>query len=359
MFFDFLSVCWEILRESSLWMFFGFFMAGVLKAFVPADLVSRHLGANQTGNVVKAAILGVPLPLCSCAVIPAAAGLRSQGASKGATASFMISTPETGVDSIAMSWALLDPLMTLLRPLAAFGTALVAGLAVNAWDSDKKRVIVQPFGGCGCGDCGCGATRKPVQGWWPRFLAGQRFAFGDLFADIGVWFAGGVLLAACITLFLPDDLGTFLPNFGFLSMLGMLAIALPMYVCATASTPIAAALAMKGVPPGALLVFLLAGPATNAATITMVAKLLGRRSAVIYVGAIVCCTLLFGAVVDHLYGVFGYDVQHWLSGNTEHADSFVTSITAGIMTVLLGRELLKALWHRIGKSSVQNSPSVR
>jgi len=128
---DILLQCWQILLEAAPFMLFGFFAAGLLKALVPDDLVARHLGGNGSGSVIKASLFGIPLPLCSCGVIPAAVGLRKQGASKGATASFLISVPETGVDSVAITWALLDPLMTLLRPLAALCTAILAGLWIN------------------------------------------------------------------------------------------------------------------------------------------------------------------------------------------------------------------------------------
>lgn len=340
---EFFLTCWEILRESAPWMFVGFFMTGLLRAFVPTDLVARHLGVNQTGNVVKAALFGAPLPLCSCAVIPAAAGLRRQGASKGATASFLISTPETGVDSIAMSWALLDPLMTVTRPAAAFCTAMIAGLAINVWDREQDAQPQPPCGGLGCS---CHVQGREIGGPWSRFVRGQRFAFGDLFADIGVWFAAGVAVAAAITMFLPDDLGRHFSGAGFLPMLGMLVVALPMYVCATASTPIAAALALKGVPPGAVLVFLLAGPATNAATVGVVARLLGKRAAALYVSTIIVVSLGFGLIVDAAYLSLGYDVHAWLSGTIEHEDGFVAAISAGAMLLLLVREVWRAarLW---------------
>jgi len=128
---DILRACWQILIESAPYVLFGFFAAGLLKVLVPDDIVARHLGGNGRNAVIKASLFGIPLPLCSCGVIPAAIGLRKQGASKGATASFLISVPETGVDSMAITWALLDPLMTLLRPVSAFITAICAGLWIN------------------------------------------------------------------------------------------------------------------------------------------------------------------------------------------------------------------------------------
>jgi len=354
---EFLDACWDILVDSSIWMLLGFFMAGLLRAFVPSDLVARHLGQKRSGNVFKAALFGIPLPLCSCGVVPAAAGLRSQGASKGATASFLISTPETGVDSIAVSWALLDPLMTVLRPLSAFVTAMATGLFIDAADrqTDPPPVpALKPLdtpGACGGGACSCAApqnentvTRSSLFG---RFLDGQRFAFDDLMGDIAPWFGLGILLAAGITIFLPDDLGTMLPGGGLAAMLAMLIVSLPMYVCATASTPIAAALALKGFSPGALLVFLLAGPATNAATVVMVGRLLGKRSAIIYVGSIIVATLACAVAADALYLWLGLKVHGWLDNARSDEGGIIAVMAALAMLAVLLRSSLRMADRRL------------
>jgi hypothetical protein len=367
----FVLVCWDILVDSSVWMLFGFFMAGLLRAFVPADIVARHLGRNRSGNVFKAAVFGIPLPLCSCGVIPAAAGLRRLGASRGATASFLISTPETGVDSMAVSWALLDPLMTVLRPASAFVTAMVTGLFIDAADR-KGEEAPEPASAasaaCASGCCSCNGDKatgpenftvgtppgqagheKPVPAKptaWRRFLDGQRFAFDDLLGDIAPWFGVGILLAGLITLYLPADIGAMLPGGG--AMLVMLLISLPMYVCATASTPIAAALALKGFSPGALLVFLLAGPATNAATILVVGKLLGRRSAVIYVASIIIVTLACAVAADALYGMLGFEVHAWLGDAGEEEGGILSILAALVMLAVLLRYAARMVSRRLG-----------
>ncbi len=351
---EFLLACWDILLDSSFWMLFGFFMAGLLRAFVPSDLVARHLGKNQSGNIFKAALFGVPLPLCSCGVIPAAAGLRRQGAGKGATASFLISTPETGVDSMAVSWALLDPLMTALRPLSAFLTAMVTGFFIDAADKDDTSEAKPPSslpplgGGQGCAS-GCCSCRDEAPGLWKRFLDGQRFAFDDLLADIAPWFGLGILLAGIITLYLPDDLGRMLPGGGLTAMLAMLVVALPMYVCATASTPIAAALALKGFSPGALLVFLLAGPATNAATMVMVGRLLGKKSALIYVGSIIAVTLACAVAADALYLWLGFEVHGWLDNAGSEEGGMIQILAALAMLAVLLRSALKLATRRFAQ----------
>ena len=349
----FFLACWDILLDSSLWMLLGFFMAGLLRAFVPSDLVARHLGESRSGNIFKAALFGVPLPLCSCGVIPAAAGLRRQGAGKGATASFLISTPETGVDSMAVSWALLDPLMTVLRPLAAFVTAMVTGLLIDAADKNdgppQALSPLEPARGCASGCCSCAPAAPSAL---KRFADGQRFAFGDLLSDIAPWFGLGILLAAAITLYLPDDLGRMLPGGGVASMLAMLVVALPMYVCATASTPIAAALALKGFSPGSLLVFLLAGPATNAATMIMVGKLLGKKSAVIYVVSIIVVTLLCALAADALYLWLGLEVHGWLDNAGAEEGGFPAILAALAMLAVLARSAVQfARRRRAGSAS--------
>ncbi|SFL72035.1 hypothetical protein SAMN05421830_105148 [Desulfomicrobium norvegicum] len=369
---EFLWACWDILVDSSLWMLFGFFMAGLLRAFVPSDLVARHLGRNQSGNIFKAALFGVPLPLCSCGVIPAAAGLRRQGAGKGATASFLISTPETGVDSMAVSWALLDPLMTVLRPASAFLTAMVTGVLIDAADKEpvkepgkdaesgtgkgalqdlRPTPDLAPLGAasaCASGCCSCGGD-PAAQSRFRRFLDGQRFAFDDLLADIAPWFTLGILLAGVITVYLPDDLGRMLPGGGLTAMLAMLAVALPMYVCATASTPIAAALALKGFSPGALLVFLLAGPATNAATMVMVGRMLGKKSAIIYVGSIIAVTLVCAVAADALYLWLGYEVHAWLGDLGSEEGGLLSVVAALVMLAILGRALALMAMQKFGR----------
>lgn len=349
---DFVLACWDILVDSSAWMFLGFFMAGLLRSFVPEDLVARNLGARKAGSVFKAALFGVPLPLCSCGVIPAAAGLRRQGASKGATAAFLIATPETGVDSMAVSWAMLDPLMTVLRPVSAFITAVFTGTVINALDRDRfepQTATALTSSTCPSGSCSCRQDASVPPSLWVRFLAGQRFAFGDLLGDVVPWFGLGILIAGVISLFLPTDFGQMIPGGKFSAMLVMLAVSLPLYVCATASTPIAAALAMKGFSPGALLVFLLAGPATNAATIVTVARLLGKRAVTAYVLSIIGMTLVCAILADSLYLWLGLSVSTWLGGDAGESRSLVGSVAAVVMVSVLAWQL----WGKTRFRSVQ------
>ncbi len=348
---------WTILVESAPYMLFGFLAAGLLKAFVPTALVARHLSSQKggVGHIFKAAVIGAPLPLCSCSVLPAAAGLKDQGASRGATTAFLVATPETGVDSITVSYALLDPVMTVLRPVAAIFTAVLAGIGVERFSRQEQKMVpgvasaslkegdAHAVHGCDCSSTGC-ATQPALEpkeqpSALVRARQGVSYAFGDILGDIGLWFLLGVLLAGAIGVLVPAGvLETWLG--GPWAMFAALVVAVPLYVCATASTPLAAALVLKGLSPGAALVFLLAGPATNAATITVVARLLGRRAAGLYVSAIALSALLLGFATDWLYRSFGLSTAGWMAESSEHGAAGWEVLCA----VLLLGLIVRAAW---------------
>lgn len=296
---------WHILVDSSIYMIFGLLVGGLVKVFVRPGFVAQHLGRGRFLSVFKAALLGVPLPLCSCGVMPAAASLRRQGANRGAVTSFLISTPESGVDSIAITYALMDPLMTVARPLAAVSTAFAAGALENLSERETQAPI-KPDLSCPVDGCCDGVNCPPEihaahHGFGQKVLAGARYAFGELWAELAGLFLLGVLLAGVITALLPAELLSGYLGGGLASMLIMLAVGVPLYICATASTPIAAALILKGVSPGAALVFLLAGPATNVASLTMMTGLLGKRATAIYLAAIAVMSVLLGLALDAVY----------------------------------------------------------
>ncbi|MEC8512502.1 MAG: SO_0444 family Cu/Zn efflux transporter [Planctomycetota bacterium] len=334
---DWIQALWMILVESGPYLLAGFVIAGFLSVVVPATWIARKLGGNDVRSVATAAIIGVPVPLCSCSVIPTATQLRRSGASRGATTSFLISTPETGVDSIGATWALMDPLMTVVRPIAAFLTAFVSGVAVNVFGRESKG----PSGpldtpGPSATDASCcshGETAAPAHAHAHAHDHGHahghghdhdhdhdhdssasslprrvlRYAFGTLLDDLAPWFLIGFAISGLIVVAVPDDFFTGTLFDGWVAMVAMLFAGVPLYVCATASTPIAAAMMAKGLAPGAALVFLLAGPATNVATILVVRDLLGRRVLAIYLTSIAGLSLLLGAVVNRLYPAFGLD----------------------------------------------------
>ena len=332
---------WHILQESSVFILFGFFMAGILKALVPDEFIGRHLGKNSFVTVVKSSLLGIPIPLCSCGVVPAAAGLQKQGASKGATASFLISTPETGVDSIAITYALLDPVMTILRPIAAFVTAVCAGTFVNLTD---RHEAVEPKGPVGVPRPNqCGAVTPKKQTMWQRLHGGITYAFTDLLSDIAGWLVVGILIAGVISSFLsPDFVSAYLGD-GMFPMVVMLVISIPLYICATASTPIAAALALKGMSPGAAIVLLLAGPATNIATLTVVTRLLGKKVTVIYIMSIVVCSLAIGYATNVLYLWMGMDIAGWVASQGGEGHGIIHTASSILFIVLVIYNWVKPL----------------
>jgi hypothetical protein len=247
-------------------------------------------------------------------VLPAAVSLRKQGATKGATTAFLISTPESGVDSIAVTYAMMDPVMTVARPVAAFFTAFVAGVTENLFGYRKDMVPAAPDLTCPVDGCCDGVNCDPRvhrnhHSFHEKLRAGIRFAVTDLWGDIAPWFFFGLLLAGLITVLIPDDFFSRHLGSGLPAMLLMLAVGIPLYICATASTPIAAALILKGVSPGVALVFLLAGPATNMASMTVLIGTLGKRATAIYLSAIAICSVLMGWAVDQAYAALGISAK--------------------------------------------------
>ena len=325
---------WLVFKEAAPFVLFGFFAAGLLKVLIPERVIVKHLGGNGFRSVFKASLFGVPLPLCSCGVIPVAVGLRKQGASKGATASFLVSVPETGVDSVAITWALLDPLMTIIRPVSAFITALATGALINLLPEQKVAAKTDTAESC----CSANAdqstqlTQKPII---QRLKDGVIYAFTDLLKDIGGWLLLGILIAGIISYFVPVDFVDRYLGGEYSSLLIMLIIGIPLYICASASTPVAAALVLKGLSPGAALVFLLAGPATNAATMTVVAKHLGKATTVAYVAAIATCSLVFGWFVNRIYEWWSIDIVSWASHAEHGEESWLYLASACVLIGLL------------------------
>jgi len=335
-----LIAAWQILCTSAPYVIFGLLMAGVLKAIIPDSFVNKHLGGKSAKAVVKASLLGVPLPLCSCGVVPVAASLKEQGAGPGPTTAFLISTPETGVDSIAITYALLDPVMTIIRPLAALITAISAGLLVNLLPN-KSPGPTSPAANCCCPETCKPPTTAPGTPLHRAIPDGIRYAFGQLLRDIGPYLVAGIAIAGVITWLIPDGFVEQHLGSGITSMLIMLAAGVPLYVCASASTPIVAALALKGLSPGAALVFLMVGPATNAASITVVAKLLGKPVAVVYVTVIALCALVMGMAINALYGWLAIDISAWTTGMQHSEDGPFSTLAAIALLALIARAVIK------------------
>lgn len=305
------------------YILFGLVFAGILHELVPESLVTKHLGHDSVVSVVKSTVFGIPLPVCSCGVIPLATAIKKSGASNGATLSFLISTPITGVDSILATYGMFGWAFTIYRVVTSMIMATVAGVFTNwfAADDDKEPVVQQsaafavkppvqtmatgfastpqPKTEVSCCSSGCGCENTAKKHF--SFSAAMRYAFGTLLGDIAKPLFWGLVIGALITAAIPQNLSEILTQYTWLSYLIAIAIAVPMYVCATASLPIAAGLMLAGVSPGAAFVFLSAGPATNTVTIGVVKKMLGSKALSIYLGTIVVGSILFGLLLDMLF----------------------------------------------------------
>ena len=325
----------ELSLEAAPWLLLGIVVGGILKAWIPTNLMQRHLGGKGIMPVIKAALLGAPLPLCSCGVIPAALAIRKAGASKRATVSFLVSTPETGVDSVSISYALLGPFMAIVRPIAAIVSALVAGMLAGPDEPvaarkpavNKLDAIPVAVSSCCSGDDGDSCCDKPetepASGFMARTIEGLRYGFTQLLDDILLWLIVGLVFAALVKTFVP---ASFLAQWGggLPAMLVMMVIGIPMYVCATASTPIAAGLMLAGISPGAALVFLMAGPATNIATLGIIGKELGKRAMTGYLAGVMGVALLAGLGTDFLLQYWQIDIQAQLSAGQDVLPAWIS-----------------------------------
>jgi uncharacterized protein len=312
--YSIIEEAWRLLLESSVYILFGLAVSGLLRVFLSPSAVATHLGKGRFKSVIKAGLLGIPIPLCSCGVLPAAVSLRKQGANTGATAAFLISTPESGVDSIAVSYALLDPILTIARPVAALVTSVAAGVVENLFRKGGKEKIDAPDLSCTVDGC-CNGIDCPSEihahhhTFMSKINVGMHYALKEVWEDMASWFFLGLILAGAITVFVPTEVMSRYLGGGIYSMLFMLLIGIPIYICATASTPVAAALILKGVSPGAALVFLLAGPATNVTSLSVLLGVLGKRATVIYLGTIAVFALAFGLALDRVYFFFKVSPQ--------------------------------------------------
>lgn len=325
-----------MLNEMSPYILLGFFIAGLMHAFVPQQTFARHLSGTGWKAVVKSALIGVPLPLCSCGVLPTAIAMRRNGASRAASTSFLIATPQTGVDSIAATWSLLGPAFAVVRPVAALATAVAGGVAVGKTEDDAACV----------GVCANVAVDERPKGFVNRCVAALRYGFVDLVGSIGGWLVVGLIIAALITVYVPADFFSVLGRTPILSMIAVLVIAVPMYVCATGSIPIAMSLVLKGLSPGTALVLLMAGPAANFASFTLISREMGRKSAIVYLRSIVLGAIAFGLLIDYILPSewFAIGTMHSAACHAHHFSIFST-VCSAILVALLIVALIKRNIH--------------
>jgi uncharacterized membrane protein YraQ (UPF0718 family)/copper chaperone CopZ len=380
----------EILKETA-YLFFemapyimlGLFFVGLLNMFFTKDLIIRHVGKNDFASVFKAAMFGVPLPLCSCGVIPTSVYMARNGASKGSVISFLISTPQTGIDSMIATYGMMGWIFAIFRPVVALITGIVGGLIIRFVDKDNSDA---PFkidnyknndsctddtckdntGADECTDdkcdCGCNSTEKKPKTLIDKLKHFYKYSFIEFLDDISVQFIVGLIISGLISYFIPEKFfeNTVVTN-GLPGMLLMMAIGVPMYVCATASIPIAITLMMKGFSPGVAFVFLVTGPATNAASLTVLANVLGKKVTVIYVTVIAISAIIFGYLLDWIYSfqsLSNMDMLHSMHHNHQHGmangqfDWFTLSIGI-IFFILIMMSLYRKYIKKLFKKEIQ------
>ncbi|MCP4260611.1 MAG: SO_0444 family Cu/Zn efflux transporter [Planctomycetes bacterium] len=326
---------WNTAAEMSPYLLFGFFVSGIISVFISQNLVEKHLGGRGVWPLVKASLFGVPLPLCSCGVIPVSISLHKHGASKGATISFLLSTPQTGVDSIFATVSLLGPVFAIFRPVTAFITGIVGGTLVNVFDREQEDSNHPPEK---CTDECCSNSNKTS-----RIVRGLKYGFITLPRDIGKAMLIGLVIAACISALVPGDLfAEKLLGTGIFAMVVMMFLGIPVYVCATASIPVAAALILKGLSPGAALVFLITGPATNAAAFTTIWKALGGRTAIVYLLTVAISALGAGILLDLIFPELGPSVRTHLH---QMDPSILGHISALVLLTVLGFAIFSKTKH--------------
>lgn len=336
-----LAIFWNLVIESAPWLLVGYLLAGIIKQVIPAEWMKKQLAQPGFMSIVKGAFIGAPLPLCSCGVIPTALAVRRAGASKGATSSFLVATPETGVDSISFSYAILGPVFAIARPIAALTSAVVAGVLVNGFDKEKHVEVLEQKSSSCCHGKKEEAVVVSEPSLSAKLVSAVQYGYGRMISDTAKWLLIGLLAATIITAVAPQSF--FLRwDDGVLAMLIMVIVGLPMYICATASTPVAAGLLFAGISPGAALVFMLTGPATNIATMGVIKQQLGMRSLIAYMVGVILTAIACGLILNQLYQVFAWPLQLSMM---EHGETYPLwrQLAALLLAALLARVWLQPL----------------
>lgn len=330
---------WGMTAEMAPFLLLGFLLAGLMHEFIPHRVYSEYLSRPNFRSVLLAALFGIPLPLCSCGVLPTAMGLRREGGSHGATVSFLIATPQTGVDSIIATYSLMGLPFAVIRPIVALLTAILGGTLINVFQSKDEIVVVRNS-----------TVNEEHKSLTQKLKDSLRYGFVEMMGDIGKWLVVGLVVAGMITALVPDGWFAAFKDNSLLSILLVLCISVPMYVCATGSIPIAVALMMKGLTPGAALVLLMAGPACNVASMLVINKVLGRRTLLLYLSAIVGGAVLFGLGIDYLLPREWFISSLIMQGSCCEEDSFsiVHVLYASLLLFLLANALLKRNGHAHG-----------
>ena len=347
---DFANNFLILLDAMAIYILIGLLVAGILKQLVPDDFVLKHLGKGSTSSVLKATLFGIPLPVCSCSVIPLAQGLRKEGASKGAVQSFLISTPITGVDSILATFSFFGLIFTIFRVVSSVIIAILVGLVQNFVEKDNKEDIkdleVATSSCCSDSSCSTNTEKKKKQF---SFKSAFSYAYVTLFIDMAKPLFIGLLLGSLFTTFMPKEYASMLFENQVLTYFVILLFSMPLYVCATASLPIAAALILQGMSGGAAFIFLTAGPATSAITMSVVYKTLGKTSLIVYVSTIAILSFIFAFIYDFSFG--NVDIVNF--SNSIEESSLFSQLASLIMLSLMAYYLIKPWLLRKGKKEIK------
>jgi uncharacterized membrane protein YraQ (UPF0718 family)/copper chaperone CopZ len=311
---------YRLFIEISPYLVLGFLFAGLLHTLLGEKYIQKHFAKSGLWSTIKAAIFGIPLPVCSCAVIPLAESLRKDGASKSATMSFLVSTPSSGIDSILATYALMGPVYAIFRPVASFLSGILVGIITHLKGDEEnphQEIKKAP----------AGSRKKTLR---------EVFVYGFkvIPSEIAKWLIIGVVVGGAISALVPADFGAkYLLGSSLLNYVVILSISIPLYVCATGSIPIAAALIAKGVLPGAALALLIAGPATNSVTISFVYKRMGKRVAIYYILSIIIVSVITGLIFDIIWKTLGADVDLVAAGGV-HIPHTVKIACAVLMALI-------------------------
>ena len=335
----FLREMWGLCLEMAPYLLLGMLVSGLISIFIDSSFIFKHIGQKNAGSVLKSTLFGIPLPLCSCGVIPVAATLRESGASKGATVSFLVSTPQTGVDSIFLTYGMLGPMFALFRPLAALASGFFSGIVINNFDHDMHHHLSESDN-----------APKTKESLDKRIISGVKYGFLTLPADIVIPLTQGLVVAAAIAILIPPQfIAEHFSSSNLIQYTMMLAVSLPIYVCATASIPIAVVLMAKGITPGAAFIFLMAGPATNASSIAVIKNILGKRTLYHYLVLIAFTAISFGYILDNFLTITLPD----MSSHTHHhvMDDYGSIILSVIFLVIL----VNAYFYRSNSESTDST----
>ncbi len=355
---QFLEVLVEIFIDMSFYTMIGLLLVGILHVFIKKEWIIKQLGKNNLTAVIKSALFGVPLPLCSCGVVPTAIEMKKSGASNGAVISFLISTPQTGIDNIIATWGMIGPFMAVFRAITAFISGIIGGIIVNIFCLKEKITEVKTC-------CSCSNEQK-IEGIEKEKLNQKdsiinkckkvfEYGFITFLDEISIHFIIGILISALISIIIPEsffiDLG--LDN-GIISMILMVIIGLPMYICSTSSIPIALSLILKGLSPGAAFVFLFTGPVTNIASLIVLGKTFSKKIIAIYISTVIILSIIFGYIFDYIINIFNIDLQQSMIHMGHSQNEISKNILAIAFAVLLVVSIIRKVSNKIKANNVKN-----